>query len=311
MASQTKGSPPVAVSATRARPRTIRRWHVGRTLFTYVPLVVVSAVVLIPLLWLVSTSFKGRKEFYANTASLIPFHPTLINYQYVLTQLGFLPTYLRNSFIVAGGAVVIVAALSSLAGYAFARMTFRGRDAIFLMLVLSIFIPNVGGLMSLYELMSFLHLRNSLLGLILYFGSGLPIPIFIMRQTFQGVPRELEESALVDGASWLRVFWSIALPVAQNGLILVSILTFVGVWGDFLITFILVDQDSNMTISVGAQKVLVMPYATTITPGFAGLFATEAGNAAVLLLASLPVVVVYMVLQRWFMRGLTEGALKF
>jgi ABC-type glycerol-3-phosphate transport system permease component len=282
-----------------------------RVLMSYVPLIVVGLLVLVPLIWMISTSFKGRQEFYSATATLVPLHPTLINYRYVLTQLGYLPIYLRNSFIVTFGAVIIVAVLSSLAAYAFARLRFRGRDFIFLALILSIFIPNVGGLMSLYELMSFLNLRNSLIGLILYFGSALPIPIFIMRQGFLAVPRELEEAALVDGAGWFRVFLSIALPVAFNALILVMILTFVAVWGDFLVTFILVDQDANMTISVGAQKVLVMPYATTITPGFAGLFTTEAANAAVLLLASAPVVLVYLVLQRWFMRGLTEGALKF
>jgi ABC-type glycerol-3-phosphate transport system permease component len=278
---------------------------------SFVPLILVALLVLVPLIWMLSTSFKGRQEFYSATATLIPLQPTLINYRYVLTQLGYLPIYLRNSFIVTVSAVIIIAVLSSLAAYAFARMRFRGRDFIFLALVLSIFIPNVGGLMSLYELMSYLHLRNSLVGLILYFSSALPIPIFIMRQGFLAVPRELEEAALVDGAGWFRVFWSIALPVAFNALVLVMILAFVAVWGDFLVTFILVDQDANMTISVGAQKVLVMPYATTITPGFAGLFTTEAANAAVLLLASAPVVVVYLVLQRWFMRGLTEGALKF
>lgn len=291
--------------AGSARARSVR------VIVSYVPLVIVSLLILIPLIWMVSSSFKGRQEFYSATSSLVPLHPTLINYRYVLTQLRYLPIYLRNSFIVTVGAVVIVALLSSLAGYAFARMRFRGRDAIFLALVLSIFVPNVGGLMSLYELMSFLHLRNSLLGLVLYFSSALPIPIFIMRQGFLAVPAELEEAALVDGAGWLRVFWNIALPVAFNALVLVMILTFVGVWGDFLTTFILVDQDAQMTISVGAQKVLVLPYATTITPGFAGLFTTEAANAAVLLLACAPVVVVYLVLQRWFMRGLTEGALKF
>lgn len=290
---------------------THRRGNGLRAMLSYVPLAIVSLTVLVPLIWMVSSSFKGRKEFYAATASLLPLHPTLINYRYVFTQLGYLPIYLRNSFIVSFGTVLVVAILASLAAYAFARMQFRGRDLIFFALVLSVFIPNVGGLMSIYELMAFLHLRNSLIGLILYFSSALPIPIFILRQAFLGVPKELEESARVDGAGWLRVFWSIALPIAFNGLILVMILTFVAVWGDFLVTFILVDQDAKMTISVGAQKVLVMPYATTITPGFAGLFATEAANAAVLLMASLPVVLVYLILQRWFMRGLTEGALKF
>jgi ABC-type glycerol-3-phosphate transport system permease component len=298
------------MSRTEGHAASHRRSY-SSIILSYVPLIVVSLLVLVPLIWMISTSFKGRQEFYSATATLVPLHPTLINYRYVLTQLGYLPIYLRNSFIVTFGAVLIIAVLSSLAAYAFARMRFRGRDFIFLALILSIFIPNVGGLMSLYELMSFLHLRNSLIGLILYFGSALPVPIFIMRQGFLAVPRELEEAALVDGASWFRVFISIALPIAFNALILVMILTFVAVWGDFLVTFILVDQDANMTISVGAQKVLVMPYATTITPGFAGLFTTEAANAAILLLASIPVVLVYLVLQRWFMRGLTEGALKF
>lgn len=300
-----------ATDLSRARLSSSRRVKPFQVALSYVPLILVALLVLVPLIWMVSTSFKGRQEFYSTTATLIPLQPTLINYRYVLTQLGYLPIYLRNSFIVTFSAVIIIAVLSSLAAYAFARMRFRGRDFIFLALVLSIFVPNVGGLMSLYELMSYLQLRNSLVGLILYFSSALPIPIFIMRQGFLAVPRELEEAALVDGAGWFRVFWSIALPVAFNALVLVMILAFVAVWGDFLVTFILVDQDANMTISVGAQKVLVMPYATTITPGFAGLFTTEAANAAVLLLASAPVVVVYLVLQRWFMRGLTEGALKF
>lgn len=282
-----------------------------RVVGEYLPLILVSLLVLIPLIWMISTSFKGRQEFYSATATLVPLHPTLINYRYILTQLGDLPIYLRNSFLVTCGTVVLTALFASLAAYAFARMRFRGRDLIFTALILSLFIPNVGGLMSLYELMSFLGLRNSLVGLILYFSAALPVPIFILRQGFLAIPRELEEAALVDGAGWLQVFWSIALPIAFNALILVMILTFVAVWGDFLVTFILVDQDSKMTISVGAQKVLVMPYATTITPGFAGLFTTEAANAAVLLLASAPVVLVYLVLQRWFMQGLTQGALKF
>lgn len=289
---------------------TQRRWHLGSAL-AYIPLIIIGLVVLVPMIWMISSSFKGRQEFYSASSSLFPLHPTLINYRYVFTQLGDLPIYLRNSFIVSFGTVIIVAVLASLAAYAFARMRFRGRDMIFLAFVLSMFVPKEGGLMALYELMAFLHLRNSLIGLILYFSSALPIPIFIMRQAFLAVPSELEDAARVDGAGWLRTFWSIALPITFNGLILVAILTFVAVWGDFLVTFILVDQATKMTISLGAQKVLVMPYATTITPGFAGLFATAAANAAVLLLASAPVILVYLVLQRWFMRGLTEGALKF
>ena len=200
--------------------------------------------------------------------------------------------------------------LASLAGYGFARMRFRGRDLIFLALMLSIFIPRSGGLMALYELMAFLKLRNSLLGLILLFAAGTPTAIFIMRQSFLAIPREIEEAALIDGASWFQVFWRVALPLVTGGMLVVATLAFVGVWGDYLVTYTLIDRDAQMPISVGIQKVLVKSYETALSPQFRGQFAGESANAAALLFATLPVVVIYAVFQRWFMRGLMEGALK-
>ncbi len=305
----------MATTRVASRPSAgVRRtvWRLGSGFLFHIPLLIISLWVLIPLLWMISTSFKGRQEYYAAVSTLIPQRPTLINYEFMLTQMGNLPIYMLNSFIVTLGSVLLTTSLAALAGYAFARMEFRGRDLIFLALVLSIFIPRSGGLMAIYELMAFLHLRNSLEGLILLFSSALPVPIFIFRQAFLNVPRELEESALVDGAGWFRVFWNIALPLVTNALVVVAILVFVQVWGDFLVTFTLIDQDEKMTISVGVRKVLVGAggYEAFLSPKFAGLFATQAADAAMLLTAAAPVILVYLVLQRWFMRGLTEGALK-
>ncbi len=200
-----------------------------------------------------------------------------------------------------------------MAGYAFARMTFRGRDVIFLIIVISMFVPRGGGLMALYELMNFLKLRNSLFGMILLFGSHLPVPIFIMRQAFLSIPREIEESAMIDGASRWQIFWRIALPLATSAMVIVATLAFVGVWSDFLVTFTMIDRDSQLTISVGIRKVLTSGYetATANVPELRGQFASEAADAAMLLFSAFPVILIYALLQRWFMKGITEGAIKF
>ncbi len=283
-----------------------------RQLGTNVILVLVSIAVLLPLVWAISSSLKGPDELYKAVPSLIPAAPTLGNYEFMLTRLAAFPVYMRNSFIVAFGSVFLVVTLASLAGYAFARMEFRGRDFIFVGLILLIFVPRSGGLMALYELMAFLHLRNSLLGLILLFSSGLSTPIFIMRQTYLSIPKELEDAALIDGASWLRIFWHVAVPLGAAGMVVVAIFTFVGAWGDFLVTLTMIDQDKWMTISVGIRKLLTTG---TVAPFFAGSqltgkFATYGTDCALLLASAAPAVVVYIVLQRWFVRGLTEGIMK-
>jgi ABC-type glycerol-3-phosphate transport system permease component len=274
-------------------------------------LALLCAVVLLPIVWAISASFKGPAELFQSVPSLWVREPTLANYQYMLTRMANVPLYMRNSFIVTGGAVALVCVTSALAGYAFARMEFRGRDLIFTLILLSLFIPQSGGLMALYELMSFLKLRNSLVGLILLFSSGLTVPIFVMRQTFLNLPRELEESARIDGANWWQVFWHIAVPMAASGSVVVAIITFVRVWGDFLVTLTMVDRDALNTISIGVRR-------TATTGGTAffadsalvGKFATYGADAALYLMAILPVVLIWVFLQRWFVRGLSEGVLK-
>lgn len=288
------------------------RWIRKSNLSAHLPLLLVAFIVLLPVVWIISTSFKNAQEFYTNSANLIPISPSLVNFEYMFTAIQELPTYMWNSIVLATGTTILQVLLASLAGYAFARMYFRGRDVIFIALVVSMFIPRGGGLMALYELMNFLKLRNSLFGLILLFASGLPVPIFIMRQAFLAIPKEIEESALIDGATWFQVFWKVALPLAASAMVVVATLAFVGVWSDFLVTYTMIDKNDQLTISVGVQKVLATTYESAIAlPHLRGKFASEAADAAMLLFSSLPVVFIYAVLQRWFMRGLTAGAVKF
>lgn len=288
-------------------------WLRRNDIFAHAALIVVMFVVLLPILWLISSSLKDAKQFYQYPAELLPRAISLVNYQYMFTAIQQLPVYMTNSFILAFGVTGIQVLCASLAGYAFARMSFRGRDLIFLMIVISMFVPRGGGLMALYELMNFLKLRNSLFGLILLFSSGLPVPIFIMRQAFLAVPKEIEESAMMDGASRWQIFWRIALPLATSAMVIIATLAFVGVWSDFLVTFTMIDRDSQLTISVGIRKVLTSGYetATANVPQLRGQFASEAADAAMLLFSAFPVIAIYALLQRWFMKGVTEGAIKF
>jgi multiple sugar transport system permease protein len=292
------------------RIKSFRTWLRESNLGTHIVMVIVLLVIFVPVLWLIGTTFKDRLEFSTNTAAIIPSHFSLINYEYMFTAIEQLPTYMANSFILAIGTTLIQVFCSSLAGYAFSRLQFKGRDLIFVAIIVSMFIPRSGGLMALYELMTFLHLRNSVLGLILLFGSGVPVTIFIMRQTFLSVPKEIEESALIDGANWFLVFWKIALPLAAGGIVVVATLAFIGAWSDFITTYTLIDRDSQMTISVGIQKVLATSYESALSPRFRGQFAGEASDATMLVFAAFPVVLIYALLQKWFMKGLMEGAVK-
>lgn len=303
-------SSPAARTQKSAGPLSWLRRH---DVMTHLLLAGVMFIVLLPILWLLSSSLKDAQQFYNHPAELLPRAISLVNYQYMFTAIQQLPVYMSNSFILAFGVTAIQVFCAALAGYAFARMPFRGRDLIFLMIVISMFVPRGGGLMALYELMNFLKLRNSLLGMILLFGSHLPVPIFIMRQAFLSIPREIEESAMIDGASRWQIFWRIAMPLATSAMVIVATLAFVGVWSDFLVTFTMIDRDSQLTISVGIRKVLTSGYetATANVPELRGQFASEAADAAMLLFSAFPVILIYALLQRWFMKGITEGAIKF
>jgi multiple sugar transport system permease protein len=301
-----------SLPVTAVHKREKSRWEKVRKSAWPMHLVMIVALIItfLPIIWMISTSFKSRIGFAEHPASLFPHDFTLVNYRYMLTAVDNLPTYMRNSFILAIGTAVIQVVVASLAGYAFARMRFAGRDLILVALMISMFVPRSGGLMALYELMAFLHLRNNLGGLVLLFAANVPIPIFIMRQAFLAVPKEIEEAAILDGASWFRVYRQIALPLAVGGMVIVGTLAFIAAWSDYLVTFTMIDLDSQMTLSVGIQKVLANSYQSALTPQFRGELTGETADAAMLLTATLPVVIFYALLQRWFMRGLTEGAVK-
>ena len=195
--------------ACHALPVSVRRSLRPSTLLINLSLLLICAICLLPVVWSISASLKDRNELYLATPTLLPHNPTLENYRWIFSQadMSRLPLNMWNSVKVTMGAVIIQCITATMAGFAFARLKFRGRDLIFYMLILLMFIPRAGGLMALYELMEFLHLRNSHLGLMLLFPSAISVALFVMRQNFLGVPRELEEAAIIDGANTWQLFW--------------------------------------------------------------------------------------------------------
>ncbi|MCB0065214.1 MAG: carbohydrate ABC transporter permease [Caldilineaceae bacterium] len=298
---------------TGNRNRVRNRW--GKinlsALWTYLLALLLIVIVLFPLAWSVSSSLKGFEEQYKSPHLLIPENPTLLNYQWLFSKLPNFPRQLMNSFIVTLTSVALTAFLATMAGYGFARIEFRGRDLLFYTVIASMFIPRSGGLMAQYELMSFLKLRN-LPGIILAFSAALPVAIFIMRQTFLAIPRELEESAFIDGATTWHVFRSIALPLSTSGLIVICILKFVEVWGDYLFTLTMLDEPEHFTAAVGVAIVKSFISVDTVGSGSGAnvSIAPDGVLGAANVVVMTPVVLLYIFMQKWFVRGLTEGALK-
>jgi multiple sugar transport system permease protein len=296
----------VAKSLRRAQVR-------GGVVLLYLTAALLLVVILFPFVWSVGSSFKDFRETFRAPLRVVPKNPTLDNYDFLFFRLTAFPTQVLNSFLVTFGAVALTAFLATAMGYGFARIDFRGRDLIFYAVIISMFIPRSGGLMAQYELMDFLRLRNSLIGLILAFASGLPVSMFIMRQTFLYIPHELEDAAHIDGCNTWQTFWRVALPMCTSGLVVVCILKFVEVWGDYLFTLTMVDDAAKFTAAVGVAivKSFVVPDATSSAHGQSMPVAPQGVLAAANLVVMAPVVLLYVALQKWFVRGLTEGVLKF
>lgn len=275
-------------------------------------LVVVIVLCVFPFWWTISSSFKTAQEILVGTPKLLPKSLDTINYHYILTFPGI--NYVGmfvNSIYVTCFTVILYCILCVAAGYGFARVEFRGRDAIFLGLVLLLFVPQAGGLIALYEMMDKLGLRNNLNGLVLYFASQITVGAFIMRQAFLNLPRELEDAARIDGAHTFQILWHIAVPMVSSAILVVTILKFVEVWGEFLVTYTLIDNQQRLTAAVGYAMVassVVTPQMSIAHLADLSIYGTSDASAVILLL---PAVLIYIALQKWFVQGMLEGILKF
>ncbi len=294
MATTTQTAP--ATTRNPAQPRqtnallTQLRGRLGGAVAARIVLYLLLLFFVVPLVWTVSASLKSRDELYKATPSLITLHPTLINYTYALRTLHDFGFLYRNSIIVTVGAVLLQTSLATLAGYGFARLRFRGRDLIFYTMVLLIFVPKAGGLMVQYELMNFLGLRNSLTGLIVAFSAGLALPIFIMRQAFLHLPSDFEDAAALDGCNRFQTFRFIMLPMVTGAMVVVALFEFIRVWGDYLFTLTMLDDQKKFTLGIGMVQQFTGPALEF------GQFTTYGGQAAAYIMAAAPTVLFFLCL---------------
>lgn len=224
-----------------------------RSLFNYLLLGAIAVVMLMPMLWLVSTAFKGAGEdLFQFPPQLIPAQPTLDNFINVWNNHPF-GRYFFNSILVAILTVSLNLLFCSLAAYPLARMDFAGRSVIFAAVVATILIPFQIVMIPLFILIRNLGLVNSYLGMI-FPSIASAFGIFLLRQAFQGVPKELEEAAKIDGCSELGIWWNVMIPSVRPALITLAIFVFIGAWSDFLWPLIVLNQPEMYTLPLGVSK---------------------------------------------------------
>ncbi|EFA73782.1 Binding-like protein-dependent transport systems inner membrane component [Raphidiopsis brookii D9] len=219
----------------------------------YALLLAIALLTLFPLLWLISTALKSPTENLLETPpKLLPLEPTLDNFLRVWESLPF-GQYLYNSFLVAILTVALNLLFCSLAAYPLARLSFPGRNTIFIAIVSTIMIPFQIVMIPLYIITVQLGLTNSYLGMI-FPSLASAFGIFLLRQAFMGVPKEIEEAARIDGSSELGLWWFIMLPAIKPALITLAIFVFIGAWSDFLWPLIVIQDESLYTLPLGVAK---------------------------------------------------------
>lgn len=268
----------------------------GTTLALYALLALFGCFALAPFLWLLSTSFKGAEELFAFPPRLLPEHIVLENYSGVWQTVPFF-IYLMNSIIVSALSVALNLLLSSLAGFALARFRFKGRAFFFLFVLGTMMAPKEVIIIPLYTTVLKLHLADTLAGVILPFAVE-GFAIVLMRQAFLAIPKEIEEAGVMDGASALRLWRSVMMPMTKPALATLAIFTFIGTWGDFLWPLVVLKSPEHFTLQVGLSYMI-------------GTFVDNYRYvAAGSVLALVPVVVVFALMQKHFERGIFAGANK-
>ncbi|WP_088890246.1 carbohydrate ABC transporter permease [Leptolyngbya ohadii] len=268
-----------------------------KTIATYLLLGTIAVVMLLPLVWLVSTAFKSPTEdIFQFPPQFIPAQPTIANFIEVWQTNPF-GRYLFNSTLVALLTVGLNLLFCSLAAYPLARLDFRGRNALFTLIVSTILIPFQIVMIPLYILTVQLGLRNSYLGLI-FPAIASAFGIFLLRQAFQGVPKELEEAARMDGCSELGIWWFVMLPSIRPALVTLAIFVFIGAWSDFLWPLIILDQPEYYTLPLGVAKL-------------AGAFSLDWRLiAAGSVISIAPILLFFLVMQRYIVPSETGSGVK-
>ncbi len=253
---------------------------------------------LIPVYWIVITSFKHEQEIYAYPPTFLPLQPTFDQYATVLFHTPF-PLFIRNSFIVAAGATLLSVIAGALGAYAISRIRFLGRATVGRLIVLAYLLPPTLLFIPLFIVLQRLDLIDALGGLILaYLTFTVPFSTWMLIGHIRTIPSELDEAARIDGASRWQILWRVVLPLSLPGLSVVALFSFTHAWNEFLYTLVFVYSNGTRTITAGLAS---------LTMGDTFIWGQLMAAST---LAIVPVLLIYLIAQRWFMEGLTGGSIK-
>lgn len=259
---------------------------------------IAALVMILPLLWTVGLSLKSNGALLRDNASVFHGPYTLENYGSILARASVF-RWLFNSLLVSLCTTAGVLALSSLAGYGFARLEFPGRRSLFALVLFGLAVPEQSVIITRHQLFSALHLHNTYPGLILP-GLAAPFGVFLMTQYFKAIPLELDEAAMLDGASRLRVFWKILLPLTLPAQATLGIFTFLSSWNDYWWPLISATRSEMFTLTVGVASSQIN-FAQTSGLGFL---------MAQAVFASAPVLIVYVFFQKYIVRAVSGAAVR-
>lgn len=265
----------------------------------YVGLTIGSLVVLLPILYMASTSMKSMSEIMTSqTVTLFPKQFTLEAYKNIITEYPFF-TYLKNSLVISVASTLIAVLFSTLAGYGFSRFHFKGKGLIMMFILVTQMFPAVMLFVPYYKLLTIYGMANSRRGIVLvHIASVIPFCSWMMYGFFNSISRELDEAARIDGCSHLMIFWKIIAPLTLPGLVSTTIYAFIQSWNEYMFSM----------LCITADKMKTLPVAIGQMASYDKIMWNDLMAAS--LLSSLPIVILFVFLQRYFISSMTQGAVK-
>lgn len=267
--------------------------------FNYLIAILLVLLSIFPIVWLFLTSIKSTNEIYSWPVKIFPSQPTIQNYVN-LFQMGSFGRYYLNSFIVSGSATILILITGTLAAYSFARIQFRGKRSLMMIVLALLLFPPVAVVPPLFLIFRNLNLINNYISLILgHTALYLPLAIWILMNYFRTLPKNIEDSARIDGCNTFQMIFKILLPMSLPGLIAAGLITFVFSWNEFLLSLVLLSKNEMRTVVVGIS----------LYPGEYS-FPWELISSAIVL-AIIPIILLTLVFQKYIISGLTAGSTKY
>lgn len=266
------------------------------TIIVYALLIALAFSMIFPYLWMLANSFKSRTDFFTNPYSVIPMPPTLSTYYDALT-IGRMGVYLGNSILYAAAVLVVQLFIDSLAAYSFARVDFPGRETLFLAVLATLMLPGSVTLIPTFLIAHGLGLTNTFTGVVLPGFAG-AFGIFLLRQFFLNIPRELEDAARIDGSGFFGTYWRIMLPLAKPAMVTLGVFIFLNEWSSFVWPLIILSDWKKYPVTVG-----IALFRDVNQINWPAVFA---GSTIV----SFPIVILFVLAQEYIIGGISLSGLK-